>query len=80
MCCAELTAAGFQSNLPVVVIDTHGQDLVGKTKINATLCTCGAASLPGGDYDGPIVVGHRGGSNTSKVPPIPYNLTNNTNM
>ena len=50
------------------MIDTAGKDLIGKTPTDVTLCTCGAAGLPGGDYDGPATVNYRGGSNSSVFP------------
>ena len=73
-CCAKLTAAKFSSNIPVLVLDTDGQALVGRNKTNATLCTCGAGNLPGGDYDGPVSIHYRGGVDTSALVPCSRNV------
>lgn len=33
-CCARLTAIGFSSNLPVLIVDTHGQQFQVPTNIS----------------------------------------------
>lgn len=39
-CCARLTAIGFSSNLPVLIVDTHGQQFQVPTNIKTRVWTC----------------------------------------
>mmetsp|Transcript_11705 Transcript_11705/g.21946 ORF Transcript_11705/g.21946 Transcript_11705/m.21946 type:complete len:720 (+) Transcript_11705:205-2364(+) len=39
-CCNKLKKIGFNSNLPVIVIDTKCQEVVDEPKIRTQLCTC----------------------------------------
>ena len=39
-CCSKLKKLGFESNLPVIVIDTKCQEVVDEPKIRTELCTC----------------------------------------
>eukprot|EP00884_Botryococcus_braunii_P020799 jgi/Botrbrau1/7402/Bobra.0112s0003.1 len=64
ICCGMLQSINFTSNLPVVIIDTYRQ-LVNRTKIPASLCSC-STGMKGGDYRGPVKMKERGGINTQR--------------
>lgn len=56
-CCRRLAVMGFQSNAPVIIVDSNGKEIPDEPKIDGHMCTCG---YPGGEYDGPIGVEIRG--------------------
>ncbi|GMH37756.1 hypothetical protein BSKO_05629 [Bryopsis sp. KO-2023] len=56
-CCSLLASIGFSSELPVIVLDSQGNDIPDEPKINGLMCTCGA---PGGDVNGPMGIEIRG--------------------
>lgn len=56
-CCGLLAAAGFTSELPVIVLDSRGEDVPDEPKINGIMCTCGS---PGGDISHPMGIEIRG--------------------
>ena len=41
-CCTVLAELGFQSSLPVVIIETGGEEIPDEPKMDATMCTCGS--------------------------------------
>lgn len=63
-CCARLAAAGFTSELPVVVIDSGGKPIARKEDTDVKLCTCNSgASFQ--DYLGPATAAVRGTSSAN---------------
>ncbi|KAK9802916.1 hypothetical protein WJX73_006542 [Symbiochloris irregularis] len=62
-CCTRLQAIGFDSNLPVVIVDTRGV-IPSRDKIRADLCTCGSPEH--GDYAGNVRFNIRGGQNSQR--------------
>jgi hypothetical protein len=60
-CCAQLNAIGFSSNLPVVIIDSSGDEVLHKVWMNSRICTCGAEN----DFDGPAEIAGRGSSSAN---------------
>ena len=57
-CCNKLKKLGFNSNLPVIVIDTKCQEVLDEPKIRTQLCTCSDEL----DYDGWAGIEIRGSS------------------
>lgn len=47
-CCDLLAEIGFTSNLPVIILDTQGSEIVDEPKIPGIICTCGS---PGEDIN-----------------------------
>lgn len=39
-CCGDLSGIGFQSSLPVIVINTWGNSIPDEPKISGSMCTC----------------------------------------
>ena len=60
-CCRKLEAIGFQSELPVVIIDAQGK-VPDEPKVPVELCTCGAKGGPEKDYKGRAGAETRGNS------------------
>eukprot|EP00210_Caulerpa_lentillifera_P005132 g4904.t1 len=56
-CCAILAELGFQSNLPILIIETGNQEIQDEPKIDAQMCTCGSETE---EYNGPIGIEIRG--------------------
>ncbi|CAD7699440.1 unnamed protein product [Ostreobium quekettii] len=56
-CCGLLAGIGFSSSLPVVIIDSGGQQIPDEPKIQSYACTCNA---PGGDVAGSVGIEIRG--------------------
>jgi hypothetical protein len=56
-CCGILSELGFQSNLPIIVIETGEEEIVDEPKIDARMCTCGSEDK---EYDGAIGIEIRG--------------------
>jgi CotH kinase protein len=64
-CCAKLQAIGFDSPLPVVILDSAGQPIPHGVDTKITLCTCSPASMNVKDYFGPAEAAGRGTSSAN---------------
>jgi len=61
-CCSKLDAIGFSSPVPVVILDSSGQDIPHKVDTEITLCTCSPQNSNIQDYSGPVRAAGRGSS------------------
>lgn len=64
-CCAKLAAINFQSNLPVVIIDSLGAPVAHKVDTKVEVCTCRPAGASYQDYSGLAIAAGRGTSSAN---------------
>ena len=65
-CCSLLSAIGFQTNLPVVIVNTKGA-AVTRNATNSQICTC-SQGLEKGDVNTTVGFRIRGGTNSRGTP------------
>jgi hypothetical protein len=64
-CCARLQAIGFNSPLPVIILDSVGQNIPHKEDVKINICTCSPQNLNFQDYSGPADAAGRGTSSAN---------------
>lgn len=64
-CCSRLSAIGFSSKLPVVIIDSHGENVPHHVEKKISLCTCSNALDPIQEYQGIAMAKGRGTSSAN---------------
>lgn len=64
-CCAKLQAINFQSNLPVIIVDTGNKNVTRAKTKQFEVCTC-STGLTKGDLNDTAIFRVRGGTDSRK--------------